>query len=264
MGDARRVSASTRARSGAAPRLAKSPRAASSSNAAVSSSPRARQATPRSTRTRAVSYGTSSSCHTCRALGDDDQGIPNVAVGQVDRSPGVRSHRTKHATLKTCRELREISAGAASLLDLAYGQHDLDVGRKETYALRRLGGLAHSAADRGARGRCVRLGQAQQGQTRQRLPPAAAGVPVGCFGSGELPPQTVDLTLPVAGTGDRSPIHRLSGTLAGTPGLLDRVQPRTVKLHDLGTMHHARACECHHVWLLLAPSREGGCPLLCA
>src|SRR5215213_2643515 len=193
-----------------------------------------------------------------------DQGIPNFAVGQVDRSPGVRSHRTKHATLKTCRELREISAGAASLLDLAYGQHDLDVGRKETYALRRLGGLAHSAADRGARGRCVRLGQAQQGQTRQRLPPAAAGVPVGCFGSGELPPQTVDLTLPVAGTSDRSPIHRPSGTLAGPPRLLDRVKPRTVKLYDLGAMYQARACECHHVWLLLAPSREGGRPLLCA
>src|ERR687897_1933552 len=193
-----------------------------------------------------------------------DQGSPNVTVGQVDRSPGVRSHRTKHTTLKTCRELREISAGAASLLDLAYGQHDLDVGRKETCALRRLGGLTHSAADRSARGRCVRLGQAQQGQTRLRLPPAAAGILVGCFGSGELPPQTVDLTLPVAGTGDRSPIHRLSGTLAGPPRLLDRVQPRTVKLHDLGAMHHARACECHHVWLLLAPSREGGCPLLCA
>src|SRR5215212_11763674 len=88
-----------------------------------------------------------------------DQSIPNVAVGQFDRSPGVRGHRTKHATLKICRELGEISAGAASRLDIAYGQHDLHVGGKETYALRRLGGLAHSAADRGARGRCVRLGQ---------------------------------------------------------------------------------------------------------
>src|SRR5215213_3083752 len=192
-----------------------------------------------------------------------NQGSPNVTVGQVDRSPGVRGHRTKHAALKTCRDLSELAAGAASLLDIAYGQHDLDVGGKETDALRRLGGLAHSAADRSARGRDVRLGQAQQSPTRLGLPPAAARVLVGFFGSGELPPQTVDLTLPIAGIGNRRPIHRLSGTLAGPPRLLDRVQPRTVKLHDLGAMHHARACECHHVWLLLAPSREGDCPLLC-
>ena len=115
-----------------------------------------------------------------------DQGSPNVTVGQVDRSPGVGGHRTKHAALKSCRDLSELAASTASLLDIAYGQHDLDVGGKETYALRRFGGLAHSAADRGARGRCVRLGQAQQGQTRLGLPPAAARVLVGFFGSGEL------------------------------------------------------------------------------
>src|SRR5215208_294563 len=74
----------------------------------------------------------------------------------------------------------------------------------------------------------------------------------------------MELSLPVVGLGGGRPIHRLSATLAGPPRLLDRVPPRTVKLHDLGAMHHARTCECHHVWLLSAPPREGGGPLLCA
>src|SRR5215208_736323 len=117
-----------------------------------------------------------------------DQGSPNITVGQVDRSPGVRGHRTEHAALKTCRDLSELAAGAASLLDIAYGQHDLDVGGKETYALRRLGSLAHSAADRGTRGPGVSLGQTQQGQARLGLQSASARVLVGFFGSGELAP----------------------------------------------------------------------------
>src|SRR5215212_5655824 len=117
-----------------------------------------------------------------------DQGSPNVTVGQVDRSPGLRGHRTKHAGLKTCRDLSELAAGAASLLDIAYGQHNLDVGWKETYALRRLGGLAQHPTDRGARGPGVSLGQTQQGQARLGLQPASARVLVGFFGSSELAP----------------------------------------------------------------------------
>ena len=115
------------------------------------------------------------------------QGSPVVTVGQVDCSPGMRNHRTKHAALKGCRNLTELATGAARLPDIAYGQHDLDVGGKETYALGRLEGLSHGAADRSARCGGVRLGQAQQGQNRLRLPPTAARVLVGFFDCGELP-----------------------------------------------------------------------------
>src|SRR5215211_191329 len=187
MGEARRVSESTRARSGAAPRFAKSPRAASSSNAAVSSSPSSRQASPRSSRTRGLIRHFELLPYLPRVT-QRDQGSPNVTVGQVDRSPGLRGHRTKHAGLKTCRDLSELAAGAASLLDIAYGQHNLDVGWKETYALRKLGGLAQHPTDRGARGPGVSLGQTQQGQARLGLQPASARVLVGFFGSSELAP----------------------------------------------------------------------------
>ena len=74
----------------------------------------------------------------------------------------------------------------------------------------------------------------------------------------------MDLTLPVTGLGGRSPIHRPGATLACPPRLFEGIRPRTVKLHDLGPMHHACAGECHHIWLLLAPSCEGGRPLLYA
>src|SRR5215217_96329 len=138
-----------------------------------------------------------------------DQGSPNVTVGQIDHSPGLRGHRTKHAALKTCRDLSELAAGVASLLDIPYSQHNLHVGGKETYALRRLGGLAQHPADRGARGPGVSLGQTQQGQARLGLQPASARVLVGFFGSGELTPKTMDLSLPVVGLGGGGPIHRL-------------------------------------------------------
>ena len=152
------------------PAVRRCSRAASSSNAAVSSSPRARQASPRSTRTRATSYGTSSSCHALPRPAQREQGSPRVAFGQVDRSLSVRNHRIQHAALVAYRDLLSSLAGAARLLGIAHGEHDLDVGGQEPRAFQGIGRLVHHPADRGGRRVVVPLGQPQQGQTRLRLP----------------------------------------------------------------------------------------------
>src|SRR6266542_883640 len=82
-----RDSASTRARSVAAPSCRKLQRAASSSMSAVSPSPSAPQASPIRTRTRAASYGASSSCQAVRAR---RRGI-DLALGQAqERQTGLR------------------------------------------------------------------------------------------------------------------------------------------------------------------------------
>src|SRR3712207_1526212 len=72
----------------------------------------------------------------------------------------------------------------------------------------------------------------------------------------------MDLSLPVVGLGHRRPVHRPGATLTGPPRLRESVRPRAVKLHDLSAMHHAGAGETDHIWLLFAPPREGGGPLL--
>lgn len=60
-----RVGPSRWARSTTAPSRSNASRAASNSSAAASSSPSVRHASPTSSRTRATSYGASSSCHRC-------------------------------------------------------------------------------------------------------------------------------------------------------------------------------------------------------
>ena len=50
-------------------------------------------------------------------LTERDQGGPGVAVRQGDRSPRVRHHRAEHAAAVALRDLLELEAGAARLLD---------------------------------------------------------------------------------------------------------------------------------------------------
>ncbi|MGH2714463.1 MAG: hypothetical protein ACRDM7_11370, partial [Thermoleophilaceae bacterium] len=93
-----------------------------------------------------------------------DQRRPGIALGQVDRSPGVRRRGSHHPALPGLGELLQLPSPAARGLPIAHGQHDLDVGRQQARALCRRGGLAQQAADRGRRRVAVALGQPQQRQ----------------------------------------------------------------------------------------------------
>jgi hypothetical protein len=86
-----------------------------------------------------------------------EQCSPSVAFGQVDRSLGVRGHRTQHAALVARRNLLELAASAERLLNFTHGQHDLDVGWQKPRALEGLGSLTYRPADRGGRSVVVSL-----------------------------------------------------------------------------------------------------------
>ena len=67
--------------------------------------------------------------------------------------------------------------------------------------------------------------------------------------------------MPVASLAGCHPIGNPRETLAGAPRFFQRVRPRTLHLHDLSPMHEAPAGKADHLWLLLAPSRQGRRPL---
>ena len=87
--------ASRRASSGCAPSRSNSDRAALCSSLAASSSPRARQASPMSTRTRAASYGASRRCHCSNAHRRGSSAASRMAFGKGDRAVCLRDHRAK-------------------------------------------------------------------------------------------------------------------------------------------------------------------------
>src|SRR5439155_7198024 len=97
-------------------------------------------------------------------------------------------------------------------------------------------GLTHHASDGGGRGRPAALCEPQQGETRLRLITAPARLPVGGLRRVELAEQPVNLTLPVPRLRGGPRIRRLQQSGAGAAGLLERVSPRAVELHDLGAV----------------------------
>src|ERR671917_525542 len=155
-----------------------------------------------------------------------EQGSPRVAACQVDRALSVRNHGAQHAALVACRDLLELAAGDACLIDIADGKHDFDVGGQQPRALEGLGGLSNSPTDRGGRSVVVPLSQTQQGETGLRFEAEPASVPVGLLGCGEPALQSMDLTLPVEGLGDGRPVLRLRATQASPPCLFQRLPPR--------------------------------------
>ena len=182
------------------------PRAASSSSAAASSSPSARQASPTSTRVRAISYGASSACQVSRALPQRDERRLRVAVREVDRALRMGDQRRQHRAVVASRELLELDARTARGLDLAHREHDLDEGREQPRPLERQRGRRLRPADRRRSRLGASLREAQLSESGLRLPteparllvrrsprrrtrPAAGGARPGDSGRG-LPPDS--------------------------------------------------------------------------
>ncbi len=145
-------------------------------------------------------------------------------------------------------------------LDVADGQHDLDVCRQEPRALQSMRCRAHAAADRRRRGVVASLRHPHQGETRLWFQAPLAGASIRLLGRRKLPAKAVDLRLLVERRGGGLLVDPL-GTLAGALRLLDRVLPGAVQLHDLGAMDPADPREGDHVGLLLAPPGQRSGPL---
>ena len=204
-GAPRRESASSRATSGAAPSSSKARRAASSSSSAASLSPSCRHARETRTRARANSYGAPSSCQVRLAWRSWARAAEGVAVGQRDRSAGLRDQSGQHAAAKARRTRLELGGRLSRLLELAHREHDLDERRQQAHSRERLSRLRERPPDRSRRGLAVPLGKAQQREARLRFPAERAGVPIRVLGGGRLATQAVQLALPVGRLARRQP-----------------------------------------------------------
>ena len=142
-----------------------------------------------------------------------DQGSLGVAFGQLERASCVRHHRPQHLALVADRSFLELVACDASLLEIADGQHDLDIGGQQPQSLWSLDGFAERSADRGGRGGAVSLSQPQESQPRLRLPTSVARIPVRLLGRGEVALQAMHLALPVNRLRGRQLVHRLRATV---------------------------------------------------
>ena len=229
---------------------------------AASSSPSARQASPTSTRTRAASYGASSVVPALLGVAAASPGRRRASPSASATAPAAcAAIAREHPALVGRRDLAELAAGAPRLLEVADGEHDLDVGRQQPGPLQRRGRLADHAADRrprprppsparAAAGRGPAAAPSRSGSPRgtparpPRTRPAGDGLPPGGRGPGLRPRFIV--------SANRRPARRASSR-ASSPG--------PVQLHDLGPVHEATAREGHGIGLLLAPAGQGRRPL---
>jgi hypothetical protein len=88
---------------------------------------------------------------------------PSVAFGQVDRASRLCSHRAQHVDFERLGDFLQLAAGPSRFLDVADGQHNLDVCRQEPRALQSVRRRAHDAADCSSRGVGSSLHEPQQG-----------------------------------------------------------------------------------------------------
>ena len=215
----------------------------------------ARQARPSSTRTRAASYGTSSSCHGCHAR--------RSAVSAARASPSASSTAPcacaaiarSSGSSTPAASSSSSSQAARAARDVAGGEHDLDVRGQQTPraaadpAPRRApGGSRPPRRPRGP-------GEAQQRQPRLRLPPARGwprGTPPrpprtrraagGARPAGRTPRRRRRFGAPRS---ERSPARRASSSASGHAPCNCMISARCTR-HDAG--EGTRSGCCSHQW----------------
>ena len=94
-----------------------------------------------------------------------------------------------------------------------------------------------------------------------RLASEPACLPVGVLRRPEVADKTPDLTFPIPGVTGRRVVLTLQAALCSPPCLLERLEPRTAELHDLGAMDETATRERHEVGLTLAPAGQSSRPL---
>ena len=144
-------------------------------------------------------------------------------------------------------------------VDLSCRQPDLDVRREQRRTIEWWAGLGDDSADCRQRGSDVALRQAQQCETRLRLPAVPGRGAICLLRFREVAAQAMELSLDVEGPRGRALIqHPLR---ANASRLLQGSLPRSLELHDLCAVHEAHARVRHHVRLSLTPDGQGGRPL---
>ena len=118
-------------------------------------------------RTRATSYGASSSCHAGRRLSEELERSSGIAGRQQQRACGLRGNRREKWTHRARRQSRDSSSDAerapSSVLS---SEHDLDAGAERTCPRAPVADLEEHAADDGVGGVELTLGQPQQREPR--------------------------------------------------------------------------------------------------
>ena len=213
-----------RARSGPAPSRAKTSRAASSSSAAVSSSSSARQASPTSTRTRAPSYGASSSARSARRRGGAVS-APWASPRARRTAPRAWAAAAGSAPPSEPAAISSSSAAARSASSFSpVAEQDLDERRQEGGALHRVGRLAERPPHGRRRRVLVSLGQPEQGEARLGLPAVRARAAVRLLGLAEPAEQSQELPLAVVSLSDPRAAHPRTGRPPSSP---PRARPPT-------------------------------------
>src|ERR671918_2980823 len=191
-----------------------------------------------------------------------NEGGLGVELRERELRSCVRRRRTQHLARLPLRDLLELAAGGARRIEIAAGQHDLDVRRQQRRALQRQGRLADCPSDGGGCGVYVALRQPQHRQAWLRLSAEPACLSIGQLRSLELTTQAVDLTLSVGSMATCALVQdSLREFLADATRFLEGLRPRTFERHDLGAVHEAQALVGHHLALLLAPARQRRGPL---
>jgi hypothetical protein len=96
------------------------------------------------TRTRAASYGASSSSQAAHA-GAAHPARPRIALGEEDGALRVGGDRAQERRVELGGDLRELVGGGARRRHIACGEHDLDVCRKHPGAGHAVARLVHHA-----------------------------------------------------------------------------------------------------------------------
>ena len=101
---------------------------------------------------------------------------PRVAFGQLHRAPRLRGNRIWHARMKVPGNILKFAGRVARVLDLACGQHYLDIGGQQTHALQAVHRSACDAAN-SAGGDVGTSLREMKGRECGRCPPAGPSAP---------------------------------------------------------------------------------------
>ena len=145
-----------------------------------------------------------------------------VAFGQLDRPARLRGNRAGHPRIEAPSNLSQLPAGIARVLDVASGQHDLDMGRQQAHTLQSVRRGANRAANSGHGRRRAPLREAQQGKARLGLQAQLTGASVRRLGRSERPCEALDLSLLVKRCGGSVLVDTLRPR-AGALRLFDRL-----------------------------------------
>lgn len=125
--------------------------------------------------------------------------LVRAAVREQDRASSVRRRRGQARGAVGARDLGELLARCARVLDVSGGEGDLDRGREQARSRERIAFLrGERALDRRGRALGSPLGEAEQRQARLGIPAPAVRSPKRLLGSGQvapLSPQVAELVV---------------------------------------------------------------------